>query len=339
MFQFRVNVLPAADDGSGFYRMRLPAQTLKAEGVDVEVVSGAEHRWCEVAVIQRPLRKPVLDAIDYFHSLGIAVVVDVDDDFDGITPNHAAWPTIQPSPKHDMDWRVVGAACAKADLVTVTTPALAKRYAKHGRVAVLPNYIPESYLSVERESHAGTWVGWSGTVRSHPNDLQQTRGAVARACAESGASFAVVGDVRGVADAVGTVPINLGWASLDAYPQAVANFDVGVVPLDRTNFNEAKSWLKGLEMAALGVPFVASPTSPYRELAALGIGELAVKPVDWHKKTSRLIQDSAFRRAKAEEYRAKARSLTVEANCLRWLDAWNIALNNFRAASLSLSEG
>lgn len=83
-------------------------------------------------------------------------------------------------------------------------------------------------------------------------------------------------------------------------------------------------------MAALGVPFVASPTSPYRALAALGIGEMAKKPSDWHRKTLRLIKDSQYREDRRNEYRQRAALMTIEANCFQWVQAWEAALANFR---------
>jgi hypothetical protein len=39
---------------------------------------------------------------------------------------------------------------------------------------------------------------------------------------------------------------------------------VGLVPLTRGPFNEAKSYLKGLEYAAAGIPFIATPTEEYQ---------------------------------------------------------------------------
>ena len=62
------------------------------------------------------------------------------------------------------------------------------------------------------------------------------------------------------------------------YTSSVAELGVGLVPLLDSAFNRAKSWLKGLEYAALGVPFVASPTPEYVKLAGLGAGLLADDP-------------------------------------------------------------
>ena len=53
------------------------------------------------------------------------------------------------------------------------------------------------------------------------------------------------------------------------------------MPLSRNDFNEAKSCLKGLEYAAAGIPFIATPTGEYRWLAEQGVGRLAETPEEW----------------------------------------------------------
>ena len=58
-----------------------------------------------------------------------------------------------------------------------------------------------------------------------------------------------------------------GMIEQELFHAQVAQLDTGIVPLQRSRFNEAKSNLKGLEYAALGVPFVASPTAEYERLA------------------------------------------------------------------------
>ena len=43
------------------------------------------------------------------------------------------------------------------------------------------------------------------------------------------------------------------------YPK-MFTFDVGVVPLQQNLFNDCKSWIKGIEYAAAGIPFVVTHT-------------------------------------------------------------------------------
>jgi hypothetical protein len=51
--------------------------------------------------------------------------------------------------------------------------------------------------------------------------------------------------------------------------------DIGLVPLNDIPFNRAKSFIKGLEYTASGIPFVAQGTGEYELLATDGVGRVA----------------------------------------------------------------
>jgi glycosyltransferase involved in cell wall biosynthesis len=228
-------------------------------------------------------------------------------------------------------------SCAIADLVVVSTPILAKRYGAHERVMVVPNCVPAWYCDLQAKDHPLT-VGWSGSVITHPGDLEETGGEIQGALDASGARFTVVGTGNGVREnlALRDEPDATGWRDLDKYPQAIQHLDVGIVPLRLTPFNEAKSYLKGLEMAAVGVPFVASPTAEYRKLAAEGVGWIAESPAEWRFLVEQLARDRVQREALGEAWREVVRErYTVEGNAWRWLEAWTYAreLADQRAAA------
>lgn len=289
----------------------------------------------DVVVLQRPLHRKVADAIPLLQAKGVRVVVEVDDDFSTIHPRNVSFAAVHPRTSPDRNFHHLLRACAYADHVVVTTTALARRYAKHGRWTVVPNHIPAAYFDEQRELHdGGLFVGWTGSVDTHPTDLQVTGGGVARALGDTGARFAVIGTGKGVQKNLDlqTPPLASGWLELDEYPAAVAQLDVGIVPLDLTAFNHAKSWLKGLEMAALGVPFVASPTDDYVRLAKLGAGVLAGKPREWRRELDHLILDIPLREEAAGRGRAMAGEWTIEGNADRWWNAWTAPLRERRAA-------
>src|SRR5690606_36922629 len=132
----------------------------------------------------------------------------------------------------------------KADLVTCTTQALADRYAKHGRVQIIPNCVPESWLKVDAPANDPLRVGWTGQVATHPFDLESVGTAVADAVDGCGAVFRSVGSDR-PANVLGVKNReHVPWCDWGDYPQQTAELDVGIVPLAETPFNEAKSWLK-----------------------------------------------------------------------------------------------
>jgi len=351
----KVAVYPADLGGCGYYRMALPAQTLIDQGADVDLIQPdapperqlhalfvdeptprvleMELPDVDVVVVQRPLAAKTVATIEHLQANGIRVVVEIDDDFEAIDRRNISWPNVQPSNSRAYNRLHLRHACEIADLVTVTTPALAARYGGHGRVAVLSNYVPRANLAIDQEPHDGIYIGWSGSMDTHPTDLQQCGAGVAQAVAELDATFAVVGTGKGVQRALNlrVEPVACGWKPLDEYPEAMAQLDVGIVPLDLTSFNHAKSWLKGLEFASVGRPFVASPTGPYRALQARGIGMLASKPKHWR----RAVLDVAVI---ADELGAAwrevvAREFTIEQHAQRWWDAWVMCLDRTPVAA------
>lgn len=283
----------------------------------------------DIVVLQRPIDRHRVTAIEHLQRHGVRVVVEIDDDFDNVHPRNIAWPRLQPhlSADRNRDW--LHRACERADMVIVSTPALAARYGAHGRVRVVRNRVPARYLEYRAEPHEGLFVGWSGSVATHPDDLQVLGGSLARALRATGAEMAVVGTGKGVRKLTGIDhdPLAVGWRPIFEYPQALAQVDVGIVPLALTPFNHAKSHLKGLEMAAVGAPFVASPTDEYRWFTAQGVGLLAERPKDWEKRLRRLLTDHGWREELSERGREVAAGHTIQGHAEEWWGAWCAALD------------
>lgn len=332
-----VALFPADSHGCGFYRMRLPAAHVPATTQEYDraklstspnVRTGEMllHRVdvgdADVAVFQRPLDHRLVPVIEQLKRQGVATVVEIDDDLTALDPHHASYPGMHPRLSPWSNWNHLRAACRAADLVTVSTPALARRFAGHGRVVVLPNCVERRLLSIALGKVVD--VGWGGIVGTHPRDPQVVGDAIAR-LQRDGLLFGVVGDGVGVPEAfrLREDAAATGWLELDAYYQAVSTFRCGIVPLANSAFNHAKSALKGIEYAALGVPFVASPLPEYQTLAAQGAGRLATKPKRWLAEIrAALADDEAADRGRAvveERY-------LIEDQAWRWAEAWHRAV-------------
>lgn len=316
------------------YRMAWPSLALQSQGHTDIVVSytdeaavSSELRADEfdVVVIQRPLRDQMHEHVKAMQAAGVAVVVDIDDDFSCIPPANVNYNYFHPKYSPQSNFNYLNATCRIADLVTVTTPALARRYGGHGRVAILPNYVPEWYLKIEPTPSYRLTMGWSGTIETHPHDLESTVFSVGQVVRETNIGFRVIGTGTGVQERLGLrdKPEVTGWVDIQGpYQLEMAKLDLGIVPLHSCAFNDAKSWLKGLEFAAVGTPFVASDTPEYQSLAALGAGMIARSKRDWVKKLRLLIEDEAIRTRLAKESKEAAAQLTIEKNCWKWLEAW-----------------
>jgi hypothetical protein len=109
------------------------------------------------------------------------------------------------------------------------------------------------------------------------------------------------------------------------WPEEVAKIGIGIAPLSDTRFNACKSWLKPLEMSALGVPWVASPRAEYARLHALGAGILAERPRVWYRELAALRESADLRAEVAGRGREAAEKLRLEDHAGDWLDAWRYA--------------
>lgn len=339
------HVYPADLAGCGHLRLIWPAEVLRSLGHDVTLFPPGQQTGlpiavferngkrgikllarpqCDVVVIQRPLDWKWQLAIPAMKQAGVRVVVDIDDDFHALRGDHVGFWHVHPRTSPDHNWQHMAAALREASTVTMTTEALRQRYGKKNGV-VIPNCVPRTYLSLEAERLPMTTIGWSGTTETHPGDLDVVGRAVFNVMKVSGAQFRVLGKRLGVAKALGLSEsaVELAdWVPIDQYAGELAKLDVGIVPLAMNAFNEAKSWLKGLEMAAVGVPFVSSPTTPYLDLQEAGMGRTASTPADWGRELGMLVRSPTYREEAAARGREAAAKWTIEGNAWRWAEVW-----------------
>lgn len=349
----RVEVHPADAGGCGYYRLRWAAEALQNEGADVVIGTGLrgvyqddEHGQpitvgayadADVVVLQRVLNREVCDLIPHLQAAGTAVVVEIDDHFHGLPRSNPAYEQTDPTRSATYNRDVLARACELADLVTCTTPGLAKQYGRHGRVQVIPNYARSSWLDLPAPDPGPLTIGWTGATMTHRGDLDDARDAIREVLAGWPAwTFHALGSDRvqlvlGIArERFSSAP----WADLltDDYPRAIQQIGLGIVPLRDSSFNRVgKSWLKGLEYAACGVPFVASRVGDYERLARHLTFPLVRGRGEWVRALGQLLDDEDRRLELAGVNRDRVRrSLTIEGNLQRWTDAWRQAWTHRR---------
>jgi hypothetical protein len=301
-----------------------------------------------VYVFQRLTHSWMAQAVPLLRAAGAAVVVDVDDDLGSIHPRNPAYEAMHPRnagrrdprtreiPRHS--WAHLQQACRDATLVTVSTPGLLARYAAHGRGHVLYNYLPEHYYGLPRTD--SDVVGWPASLHSHPDDPSAVGGAVAR-LSGSRSAFHIVGDPTGTGAAFGLREDPEGGLVTDIreWPRAVSRLGIGISPLADTRFNLCKSWLKPLEMSAVGVPWVASPRAEYVRLNRRGAGVLADTPRRWYRELEKLRADPALRADRSAAGREVADGLRLREHAWRWLEAWSLAQDMQRAQTTATAAG
>ena len=341
----------AADDSSGHYRIRLPVEVLgddvQAEVFvkDIPIIRKRGRRSlilpqdCDVFVLQRPMSHVIPDLITDAQARGVAVVVEVDDDFHTVQGDNMAFLQHHPKVNPHNNFHHFAECVRRADLVTCSTDALAKRYGSHGRVVVLRNYVSEDWFTIPRRTDGHT-IGWAGTTLNHPTDLPATRGGVAQAMnAHPEWRFVCVGGGHRPDDVWQQLGIAADrcevteWRELGLHELLVSQMDIGIAPLADIAFNRAKSWLKGLEYAALGIPFVASDLPEYVLLEEkYGIGQtVPSKGKVWRRHLDYLMSDDEGRTELGERNRTMAMDLTMEGNAWRWVEAWEMAVKSKRS--------
>lgn len=322
--------------GCGYYRIILPGTELANLGHDVwlddAIAPGAEEGDFDVIVGQRIcLPGPSATWQKLARDGHTKLVFETDDLLDDVDPaNKAAhrFFTGETTKRYVDNMRV-------ADLVTVTTDALAERCSKYNpNVTVLPNMIPKWLLTHEREvNQHRTVIGWRGGP-SHSRDfgelaaplrrfLQHPRHRDTHEFHAMGADY-----TERVRTPHARTRHTLWLDTVDEFLGTV-DFDVAVIPLHPSAFNDCKSDLALLEMSALGIPSIVTPTGPYSPYTAgrpyAPVRYDAATPDGW---TNALIQltigpDAAEDRAYVgAEARKWASTRTIEANGWRWADAY-----------------
>ena len=157
------------------------------------------------------------------------------------------------------------------------------------KVLLAPNSTPPIRTKNSCDVHSHLKLCWTGAPWTRPEDLRilqplakwlndQTFNIVWRhiGYAEGRLSFAEAIGVR--PENVETLPILPHKDYLDAIEG-----HIGLAPLNKDTFNEFKSELKLLEFSGLGIPWIASDVTPYRELCERWgwKGRLCQKPSEW----------------------------------------------------------
>ncbi len=254
--------------------------------------NSGDHFDCDVIVMQRYMHKNVLNDMQKAQSRGQIIIQDIDDWYWGLSEKNAAYDISNPikNPVENTEWykKIIKAS----DGVIASTPFLRDRMLEwNDHVALHTNYVnTKQYANVPpfTDSPAGKLVvGWMGSTAHRSGDLEILRPHINKISEFS--VFHHTGHVDhhtfpnfnrqiGVSGGiVSTSPFLPPYQLQDGFL-----FQAGIVPLTDIPFNHAKSYIKGLEYAAAGVPFVCSWSPQYEELTSEhGIGFMATEPSEY----------------------------------------------------------
>jgi glycosyltransferase involved in cell wall biosynthesis len=261
----------------------------------------------EINVFKLLMHESVPSLFSVMQKRGERIVVDVDDFHFGIDEENIAARQTNPNRNAENNRMFYEMGIRQADLVTVSTAFLADFYeARCRKVRLVRNALDVDRYSMITQVTDPVF-GWVGGTLWRSKDVETLRGWLPDFVNDFKVkvhhSGHIPGDskhfaVRAGLKRVTTTPMSL----VSKYPALFKHFHVGLVPLARNDFNESKSYLKGLEYAAAGIPFIATPTEEYRILYKAGVGRLAETSDEWRDHARELL-DVDVRIAEAQRNR------------------------------------
>jgi len=321
--------------GSKYWRLEDPFKYLRRRGIDAHVssfgINDIEGDWADIAILQGCVDMKGI-AFLLQHESDKALVVDCDD-------NIAVAPTSPFKKEHDMydAKEIVSHTIQVADMVTATTPYLARKLKKLNKnVVVLPNYIDQERWDLPyMENDTGKIrIGWAGSI-THVEDMEMIVEPLRRICKEfKKVQLVMVGDTR-VGNLFDGLPVeNMMGTDFDAWPSKLYSLrlDIGLAPLRDTEFNRCKSNIKWLEYSIARIPGVYSPTVYADNYDFDGVyGQIARTPDQWYRCIKNYIICENLRRDIASRARAAVvTGYTLKTNIKKWVKAYNklIRLSN-----------
>lgn len=283
-----------------------------------------QYEFAPVIYMHRLMHNGLADHVRQARAYGQVILNDIDDWYWGLDPSNQAFRATHPKVNKVENINNYRSILAASDLVTVSTPYLASRldWIKAPKVIIKNTVDVERFTPHTHESDHPT-IGWAGSTAHRSRDLETVASVLQQLLRSGDFSLQHSGDHPShpsFADRIGVRDsdvVKLPLSDHIGYP-SILNFDIGIVPLNVTPFNQAKSDIKGLEYAASGIPFVAQVIDSYQELKdSTGIGRLAKRPADWLKQI-KVLKDPVLRQEEADRNREaiKARDISHGAEAM-----------------------
>ena len=296
-------------DGSGFWRIRIPFGELNKHGheciLSPNAINEEEMKGKDVIVLKNVTDKEgIASALAMREIQGSKIIMDIDDAIKVREDN----PMLKDHIVEDANF-VFTRTAKFVDAITVTTEYLAENIRKitDKPVIVAPNSYDPSYHLVKNTKHLGQpRIIWAGSI-THSADLQMIAPVVKRIKERFGVKFVTIGDTR-VKEWWGSDTEVRPSVGIAYYMQTLASLsgDIGICPLVDDEFNRNKSQIKAIEYGLLGLPVVASPTV-YNGIPTI---DIASSEEEWFEYLSKLIEDKEYR-----EDRGKKHYNWVKENC------------------------
>lgn len=349
---FMLDTVMAYQSGIWYHRNETPSTALTSRGHGVKQVAiGStvpEHlmEWPDTVIFGRTYPSaydPIKIMREYKHR-GKRVLYDMDDDF---------WQVAKDNPSANVSNALKDqyeGMIREADAVITPSIALAKKFKKHfdKPVFICPNGIDKAHYLERPHEHEDLIIGYMGAA-SHWKDLQLIGQVIDALSTKYDFFFTLYGITGEPLEAAiysynKILQMNLQpeknayfRSALDFYAQlksvkllhipfmppelhpsvlSRADIDIGLAPLEDTEFNRGKSCIKYYEYASVGAVTVASDVEPYNtEVTYLAKNTFQ----SWYDKIEKLIVDKEFRAKLLKEQQDWVKeNRSIEAIAIPW---------------------
>lgn len=322
-----IGALPHSYDGSSYYRIWLPFHHLTKNSLHRMAVADPSHGGAitakeaepfDVLTLQRPAGREGILLLERLAGQ-TKLVYETDDDMFNVDPSSL------PHLATEMARETIRRCLRMCDMVTCTNEHIAAVYRPFcENVVVLPNFVKADLLKMQRPKREKTVIGWAGgtthlwdmmVVQNVLHDLLKVEPDVEMHFIGFDFSPIVGRDCRWTQ-----------WEPDVGHYYKNIDFDIAIAPSADRVFNRSKTPIRALEMAALGIPIVASNRLPYSEFVQDGkTGFLVNNYNEWRKHLRDLIHDEAMRDEMGANARAQAAGHTIEGNWHLWEAAYERA--------------
>lgn len=284
--------------------------------------------WCDVVIFGRTYHPDLhpLNLVRQFKAKGKRVIWDFDDDFWQVSEDNPSQ-LVSNSFKDQYEGFI-----READALITPSKVLmakARRLVKKKEVHLAPNGINYDVYQPRPRAHKELIIGWAG-ASSHWKDLQLITKPIIQLQKKYKNAFVLYGIIGGPIESEmfiyreylnrNTMPEKnpffkeaLEWwdqmHELNVYPHIPAHvpfytpfmhpgklslldFDIGLAPLQDTEFNRGKSCIKFYEYAGVGTVTLTSDVLPYKDEVTYRAKNTEQ---DWYNKLEKLIIDVPFR--------------------------------------------
>jgi glycosyltransferase involved in cell wall biosynthesis len=283
-------------NGSAVSRARVVIAGRRRFRQDLGRIEGAD-----VAVVQRQLDPLPGRILERTIMNGRALVLDVDDAV--WLPQPGGHPVARLRRNADkLKW-----LASRADRVIAGNDYLAEWLSHHARdVTVVPSLVDTDRVATKVHRDSSTIVlGWIGSL-STARYLHGIDGALAAFAAEHPELDVRLIVVGGPASPIPGVRVEQwGWSE-QRESDALAEMDIGLMPLPDNAWTRGKCAYKALQYMSAAVPVVADDVGLTGTVVGDGsAGMLAHTPQDWQEALGRLSASASLRRLMGEAGRAR----------------------------------